>query len=499
MDNSRLLGGRYEIKRHLQTGHVTLVYEGFDRQREQAVAIEVMRDVGGRDPAAAARLKAAGRATAALRHPNIAEVQAAEETSGLAYIVREQPSGGSLGELIARDGRLPAATAATIALQICEGLTYAHRWDVVHGSLIPSLALLTENHDVKLAGFGVAATLLTTDALDTRYAAPEQFQGAAGDARSDIYALGSCLYEMLLGLPPFAGDPQMFARIGPRVPPELGAIVRRLLAVDPGDRYQDAADVGADLSRYLGIGDAGGGATPPRAPAVAVDRPGRSVRPDSGDVGSRSLNRPVVVTAAVFSVVVLATAAFTARQITRQSQMVADSGGAGESDVEIGAEQPDTGGQSTSAEGPGSTSTSTSTESTTTDPSTTTTTDPAEDEEEEGDGDDDDDESEDESPEEPGQGGPNTTPTTSPATTTPPTSPSTTAAPATVPNVVGMSENQASGTLGAQGLTMSARRVNVANSSLDGQVLSQSPGGGSPHPASGTVNVDIGRYCFLIC
>jgi serine/threonine-protein kinase len=177
----------------------------------------------------------------------------------------EHVAGSSLRALLDQEGKLATARAVSVAADACSGLAAAHRIGLVHGDLRPGSIMVTRDL-AKVSNFGVRAPAgdATPAAVTAtaRYAAPELIQGAGVDGRSDLYALGCCLYEMLTGEPPFDGpspvaiayrhvreEPQPPSRKRRGVPAALDAITLRALAKDPGDRFQGAVDMGAALER----------------------------------------------------------------------------------------------------------------------------------------------------------------------------------------------------------------------------------------------------------
>lgn len=260
----RILGGRYEVTRLLRAGPVTDVYEGFDQQRRQHVIIEVLPAGMSSDATSVALFTKAFESASRLDHPGIVPVGKATMVRDLHFAVRDAMGGPSLREYLAEHGPPRPARAAVIAAALSEALSYAHMQGVVHGGISPADILLAEDGDVKLSGFGLAAS--TVYDMDARYAAPERSEHHLADPRSDLYALGCCLYEMLVGRPPFQGDTPVAlteqhahrepkfpegAGAGGSVPAELIAVVRRLLAKRPDDRYQEALEVVQDLQSYL--------------------------------------------------------------------------------------------------------------------------------------------------------------------------------------------------------------------------------------------------------
>lgn len=209
--------------------------------------------------------KSAGR----LNHPNIVTIYDVGEVDDIAYIAMEYLEGQTLRELLDSGVVLPIETIAGIAKRIAHGLHYAHENHVVHRDVKPANIMVTPARDVKIMDFGIAQmptgsrTQLGTVLGSPKYMAPEQVAGQPTDRRTDIFALGVVLYEMLTGVAPFNGDnlsaimyrvlneePTPPSTVNARVPPGFDAILRRALAKRPEDRYPNALEMAADLADY---------------------------------------------------------------------------------------------------------------------------------------------------------------------------------------------------------------------------------------------------------
>jgi len=270
-----LLGDRYEVGRKLGSGATAVVLVAVDRLLGRRVAVKVPFPQLVGDRAFAERFRREARSAARLSHPNVVAIfdvgtQRDTGTGGIDYIVMEFVEGRTLRqELLA--GPLPPDEAARVAREVCAGLQAAHGGGLVHRDVKPANIMLGPSGQVKVMDFGVARALdaarLTQTGLvvaTAQYASPEQLQGDDVDARSDVYSLGCCLYEMLAGVPPFAGgDPVSVAfrqvheaptplrRRDPLLPVGLAAVAARALEKEPAQRYQTAAEMAADLSRVL--------------------------------------------------------------------------------------------------------------------------------------------------------------------------------------------------------------------------------------------------------
>ena len=258
--------GPYQILSLLGTGGMGQVYKAFDARLRREVAIKVLGSPGD-DEASHARLLREARSASALNHPNICTVYEVGEGSGLAFIAMEYVDGRSLRDLV-DGGSLPVEDAVRYAIEAADALAHAHDRGVVHRDLKAANAIVSASGRLKIVDFGLARRTdalmsdATTEAsivgvgaaVGTPYAmAPEQVRGLAADARTDLWALGVLLYEMLLGTRPFNGatvaellssilrDPP--APWPPSLSNPLPEIVQKCLAKDPAERYQRAADV----------------------------------------------------------------------------------------------------------------------------------------------------------------------------------------------------------------------------------------------------------------
>jgi eukaryotic-like serine/threonine-protein kinase len=261
---------KFRIDRLLGTGGMGAVYLAYDTELHRPVALKVLQGLGGADTGRAQLLREA-RNVAALSHPNICVIHEVAEGRGTAFIAMEYVEGRSLRERL-DEGPLPLGDALRIGAELGGALDYAHEHGVVHRDFKAANVIAANDGRLKIVDFGLARrddsemNLATTTRsvvgsgviAGTPYAmAPEQVRGDATDARTDVWALGILLYEMVAGARPFVGptitellssilrDPP--ASLPDSVPGEVQAIVRRCLAQAPVDRYQRAGDVRAAL------------------------------------------------------------------------------------------------------------------------------------------------------------------------------------------------------------------------------------------------------------
>jgi serine/threonine-protein kinase len=266
----RVFSDRYEIQREIAQGGMAEVFLGHDRLLDRPVAIKALFPEYAREPSFVERFRREAQAAANLNHPNIVGIYDWGQETGTYFIVMEYVEGRSLRDLIRSEGPLEGHQSAEICAEIASALAFAHRSGVVHRDVKPGNVLLTRAGSVKVTDFGIARAG-TSDGLTqtgsvmgtATYFSPEQAQGLPVDGRSDVYALGVVLYEMVTGVAPFTGDSPVAvaykhvreecvppSRRNPDVPPELEQIILTALAKDPDHRYQTADDMRADLLRF---------------------------------------------------------------------------------------------------------------------------------------------------------------------------------------------------------------------------------------------------------
>jgi len=268
-----VLDDRYRIMRPLGEGAMGVVYEAVQLSMRRPVAIKVIRDELGRDLVVTQRFLREARLLISVAHPNVVEVYDYGETeSGRLYLVMELLRGNSLDLILAHEGTFAPRRVCSVGIQICDALTAAHLRGVVHRDLKPANIVLAPGHGywLKVLDFGLAKHLedATTELTFTgamlgtpMYMPPEAIQTGAADPRSDLYALGCVLYELLSGAPPFGGESNAVvlarqlddlpAPLSADVPADLRKLVNRLLAKDPGARPATAADVRSALESCL--------------------------------------------------------------------------------------------------------------------------------------------------------------------------------------------------------------------------------------------------------
>jgi len=268
-------GQRYRIERELGRGGMGVVSHAFDTVLQREVALkELPLHLGGRSDLAN-RFRQEARVLAKLAHPNIVQVHDLVEEDGRLWIALEYVSGGTVADAMRyAGGALAWPEVARIGAQVAEGLAFAHAGGVIHRDIKPLNVLLTDDRPAvaKITDFGLAKLVESTEHTvpgsvlgSARYMSPEQVAGQPADARSDIYAFGISLFEMLTGKVPFEGElaavlgrhvnepvPDVRTRV-PEVPPAFATLIASMVAKSPDDRPQDAEHVAFAL-RALAAG-----------------------------------------------------------------------------------------------------------------------------------------------------------------------------------------------------------------------------------------------------
>ena len=282
-----LVADRYRVLRLRGRGGMAEVHVAHDERLGRDVALKVLTNELVDDAEAAERLRREAATVATLNHPNVVTLHDVLDHGEDLVLVMELVEGPSLAARLAADGPLPVAAAVAMARQLTAGLAAAHDRGLVHRDVSPANVLFAATGEAKLADFGIARVAegtATTEVLGTvHHVAPERIRGGPPDRRSDLYGLGSVLFQALTGVPPFPGDNAATVVAGhlegarphpahrrAEVPPALDALVVSLLAVEPGDRPVDAHAVLAALDDPALLAPATGAAAPP----VALQRVG---------------------------------------------------------------------------------------------------------------------------------------------------------------------------------------------------------------------------------
>ncbi|HEY6050682.1 MAG TPA: serine/threonine-protein kinase [Thermoanaerobaculia bacterium] len=271
--------GPYEILAPIGAGGMGEVYRARDTRLARSVAIKVLPEALSGDPERAARFEREARSASALSHAHVVAVYDVGRSEDRLYLVTEIVEGGDLRSHLSGE-RLSLRRVVELAAQIASGLAAAHEQGVVHRDLKPENVLIGRNGEAKVGDFGLAklterpngssSELPTTDGLKTSegivmgtlsYMSQEQARGETVDFRSDQFAFGSLLYEMLSGRPSFRrssaaetlsaimrDEPEPLRRLDPAIPPTVAWIVERCLAKEPRDRYGSTRDLASDLA-----------------------------------------------------------------------------------------------------------------------------------------------------------------------------------------------------------------------------------------------------------
>ncbi|HEU5099073.1 MAG TPA: protein kinase, partial [Roseiflexaceae bacterium] len=269
-----LIGTRlnqYELTEIVRRGGMSTVYKAYQDSLDRFVAVKVL--FSNRDPQFAARFKREARAIAALQHHNILPVYDFGEQEGLLFLVLQYIEGGNtLGDMLGKP--MAATTALRLTSHVLDALDYAHKRGVIHRDIKPANVLMPSPSWPMLADFGIAKLIndnqqrltLANQIIGTAaYMAPEQATGRPIDARTDLYAAGIVLYELVTGRVPFDSDtpmavltkhvyeaPPPVRTLNPDLPLAIEQALQRALQKDPSERYQTAAEMAADLSRIAG-------------------------------------------------------------------------------------------------------------------------------------------------------------------------------------------------------------------------------------------------------
>ena len=296
-----LFAGRYLLLNQLGRGGMGIVYRARDTLVGDVVALKMLELGKGQGAELLERFRREVRLARRISHPNVARTHDLGEHAGHLFLTMEYVEGEDLQSLLRREGALAPARAARIALAVCEGLSAAHAAGVVHRDLKPANVLVEASGRVVLTDFGIARAMAGETASRTQgmvgtpmYMAPEQLGGGEVDARSDLYAVGLLLYEMLTGQAPFTGDSPMavaFARLRqpapdpsgrPGVPDELAQWVRRCLEREPQERPSSTLEVAAALKSWLvSVGEPAEAPTPVAVRGTGTLAPGM-VTPNTG-------------------------------------------------------------------------------------------------------------------------------------------------------------------------------------------------------------------------
>jgi serine/threonine protein kinase len=252
---------RYQIQAHMAQGGMSDIYRAFDLVNHREVVIKIPDQSMLGDPAQFERFQRELEVMKTLDHPAILKGLGSGKYNRIPYLVTEFVDGQSLREMITKSAPFPPEQAVALTRKIADGMAYCHKNNVIHRDLKPENILITAGQQPVIMDFGLALTKgshrvtysnLSATMGTPDYMAPEQIEGQRGDQRTDVYALGTILYEMLVGKTPFTGDTSMAVmaqhlrgtaqrldRLNPAVSPQLAAIAAICLARNPSDRFPD--------------------------------------------------------------------------------------------------------------------------------------------------------------------------------------------------------------------------------------------------------------------
>jgi serine/threonine-protein kinase len=275
------IAGRYQVVKRLGAGAFGTVFKAKDRLLGRMVAIKTIRldslvASGASAEEMLDRFKREAMVSAQLKHPNIVTIYDIGDADGSSYLAMEFIDGVGLEKVIAQ-GRVPLERAALVAAQVADALDFAHRNHVVHRDIKPANIMLEAGDRVKVTDFGIAKVMdsaehltMTGSLLGTpSYMSPEQARGTPLDGRSDLFAVGCVLYEMLAGAKAFRGDsitglifkiiteePMPIRELEPSVPEEMARVISRALSKAPETRYQSGRELHDDLQAFVRPGGA---------------------------------------------------------------------------------------------------------------------------------------------------------------------------------------------------------------------------------------------------
>ncbi len=276
MPDEVILNGRYQLLDRVGSGGMATVFKARDNALGRVVAIKLMHESLTSDEGFLERFQMEAHAAANLSHPNIVTVHDIGQDGHRHYIVMEYVDGRTLKQIIREQNQggrfLPINRTLDLIIQVCNGIGYAHRANLVHCDVKPQNILVTPDDRVKVADFGIAQAMSQASrpvANDSQvwgtpqYLAPEQAAGNPATPSTDVYSIGIVLFELLGGKTPFQGDtptaialkhlharPPLVSQINPAVPSQLEHIILKVLAKEPAGRYRTAGQLGRILSTY---------------------------------------------------------------------------------------------------------------------------------------------------------------------------------------------------------------------------------------------------------
>jgi serine/threonine protein kinase/tetratricopeptide (TPR) repeat protein len=263
-----LLSGRFEILEEIGRGGMGTVYRVLDRKIGEEMALKLLNPEVASDHSIIERFKNELKVTRRITHKNVCRTHDIHEDGSTIFVTMEYVFGEDLKSLVSRAGRLSVDRALFVARQIADGLSEAHRLGIVHRDLKPQNIMIDRQGNAKIMDFGIARLLAGPDLTGAgmmigtpAYMSPEQVDGTGVDPRTDIYALGVILYELVVGRPPFEGDnslsvalkhknelPKSPRESNPEIPEELDRLILKCLAKKKEQRFQNAEELMAGLA-----------------------------------------------------------------------------------------------------------------------------------------------------------------------------------------------------------------------------------------------------------
>lgn len=267
MNVAAALEGRYQILKELGRGGMGIVFQAYDKQLNEQVAIKILSPMLSTNSEALERMKREVSAARRITHPNVIRIHDISEAGGLNFVSMEYFNGVSLKDQIRKSGAMSLMQAFNIAAQICEGLEAAHQKGVIHRDLKSQNIIVNAAGQIKIIDFGLAHTAqlegLTATGLimgTPEYMAPEQVEGKKVDERADLYSLGIILYEIFTGKVPFSGDsaiaigfkqmkeePPKPRTLNGQLPEAVENVILKALSKSPMQRYRSASELKDDL------------------------------------------------------------------------------------------------------------------------------------------------------------------------------------------------------------------------------------------------------------
>jgi hypothetical protein len=288
--------GHYDVHAVVGQGGMGVVLKAFDEVLQRVVAVKVMAPQLAATASARKRFTREAQAAAAVRDEHVVDIHAVDEANGLPYLVMEYVNGRSLQERLDQSGPLELKEILRIGMQTAAGLAKAHAQGLIHRDIKPANILLENGvQRVKITDFGLARAVDDASRTESgviagtpQYMSPEQARGEAVDNRADLFSLGSLLYAMCTGHPPFRANttmavlkqvaedaPRPVTEVNPDIPDWLAEIIAKLLAKEPADRFQSAAEVAELLGRHLAYLQRPDAVSLPARLATAGRTPGR--------------------------------------------------------------------------------------------------------------------------------------------------------------------------------------------------------------------------------